>query len=145
MPLNIDKILVGKANDGRRKITDEQKLDMHKQYREGVSIHQIARNIGCSKRSVQFELFPEREKISKQHAILAKRWEAYNDTDSVRERMRKHRAKKKQLLQEGKLVIPTTNSTTKTGHDIMLWPPLKVVQYQTQCQLIKKTNQTTSS
>ena len=145
MPLKLDKIPIGKANDGRRKITDEQKLDMHRQYREGVSIHQIARNIGCHRRSVHFELFPEREKISKQHAISAKRWEAYNDTDTVRERMRKYRAKKKRLLQEGKLVIPTNNSTTKTGHDIMLWPPPKVVQYQTQCQLIKKTNHTTSS
>jgi len=99
----LDKIKVGKANDARRKITDEQKLSMHKQYAEGVSIHQIARNIGCSKRSVQFNLFPEREKISQQHAIAAKRWEAYNTKDLRLVVMRKFRSRKRELLKAGKI------------------------------------------
>lgn len=111
--MKLDKIPMGKKNDGRRKITDAQKLDMHKQYREGVSIHQIARNIGCSKRSVQFELFPERAQISLQHAINAKRWEAYNTKDLRREVMRKYRAKKKQLFNQGRLTIPTPKTKNR--------------------------------
>jgi transposase-like protein len=106
MPFKLDNIPIGRENDGRRRITDEQKLEMHTQYKNGVSINQIARNIGCSKRSVQFELFPERKRVMVQHMISAKRWEAYNDKDTRREVMRKHRAKKKRLFKEGKITIP---------------------------------------
>ena len=105
--MKLDKIKMGKANDGRRKITDEQKLDMHKLHRQGESINHIARTIGCSKRSVQFELFPERKQTVINHAIAAKRWEAYNDKETRREVMRKYRAKKRKLFSEGKLDIPT--------------------------------------
>lgn len=113
IPGGADNIPMGKANDGRRRITNEQKLDMHKQYRDGVSINQIARNVGCSKRSVQFELFPERNTASKNHAITAKRWEAYNDKDTRREAMRKYRAKKRLLIAQGKIAIPTSNTPPK--------------------------------
>jgi predicted DNA-binding protein YlxM (UPF0122 family) len=101
----LDDLRIGKSNDLRRKITDEQKALMHTQYHNGVSINQIARNIGCSKRSVQFELFPERALLVKQQAKDAKRWEPYNTKDIRREVMRKHRARKRELLKEGKLTI----------------------------------------
>lgn len=110
MTSRLDKVRVGKANDGRRKITDDQKLEMHKMFRENATIKHIADTIGCSRRAVQFELFPERLKTAQQHAINAKRWEAYNTADIRREVMRKHRSKKKLLLQQGKVTIPTPNS-----------------------------------
>lgn len=108
--MNLDKIPMGKANDGRRKITDDQKLQMHKLYRDGMSIHQISRDIGCSKRSVQFQLFPERLKRVQQLAKDAKRWEPYNTKELRREVMRKYRGKKRHLLLAGMLKVDVSNS-----------------------------------
>ena len=53
-------IPLSKHLDRRRRLTDKDRLSIPRLYRQGVSIHQIARDIGCSKRTVQFVLFPER-------------------------------------------------------------------------------------
>lgn len=97
----LDNINIGKAHDARRRITDEQKIDMQKQYDLGTSINQIARNIGCSKRSVQFVLFPERALLVKQQAKDSKRWEPYNTKEVRLDVMRRFRARKRKLLAEG--------------------------------------------
>lgn len=98
MSKKLDKINIGPKYDGRRKISEEQKLQMHKLYNEGKAIREITRIVGCSRRSVQFELFPERNAINKKNQINAKRWEKYNTKDIRRVVMRKHRAKKRELL-----------------------------------------------
>ncbi len=99
----LDRIPVGSKHDGRRRITDDQKLQMKKLYEMGKSIHEITRIVGCSRRSVQYVIFPERLAIVKQQAKEAKRWEPYNTKDIRREVMRKYRAKKRALLAEGKI------------------------------------------
>lgn len=97
----LDNIKIGKTHDARRRITDDQKTDMQKQYDLGTSINQIARNIGCSKRSVQFQLFPERALLVKQQAKEAKRWEPYNTKEVRLDVMRRFRARKRKLLLDG--------------------------------------------
>ena len=109
--MKLDKIPIGKAHDGRRKISDEQKLQMHKLHNDGLPIREITRIIGCSRRSVQFELFPERLLVVKQQAKAAKRWEPYNTKDIRREVMRKYRAKKRELLKAGLLDYTISKQT----------------------------------
>ncbi len=54
------KLRVGKENDKRIKYSEFEKSLMKDLYNKGWSIRSIAREIGCSRRLVQFTLFPER-------------------------------------------------------------------------------------
>jgi len=109
----IDLVTIPAQLDGRRKITDAQKEQVKYLHRiEGKSIHSIAKTVGISKRSVQFILFPERLKVVQARAIEVKRWEAHNGAAERRVVMRKHRAKKKALINAG-LVKITPDILTK--------------------------------
>lgn len=113
MPCPIDKLRIPPQLDGRRKITPEQKQlvkDLYNVERKGI--REITRIVGCSRRSVQFILFPERAQAVKDRAIEMKRWEPYNTKDLRREVMRKFRAKKRDLVQRGLL---STEQSTTTG------------------------------
>ena len=101
----IDKIRIGEKYDGRRRITDDQREEIKNLYSIGKSIHSIANSTGVSRRSVQLILFPERYEAIKARAKEVKRWEAYNTADIRREVMRKHRAKKRDLVNRGVLII----------------------------------------
>ena len=104
--MKLDSLLMGEKHDGRRKITTEQREQIKTMYEfERKGIREITRMIGCSRRSVQFILFPERLEIVKARAIEVKRWEPYNTKELRLEVMRKHRAKKRQLFTKGKLDI----------------------------------------
>lgn len=60
MPYKSDKALIqGTKYDRRRKLTDDDKADIIKLSAE-LSIHQLAKNFGVSRRLVQFILYPER-------------------------------------------------------------------------------------
>lgn len=106
MPNIIDLIPVGYSNDGRRKITDEQKQEVRRLYEvENTSIHHISRTTGVSRRSVQFILFPERAQAVRDRAKEVKRWQVGNLKENHTPAMQKHRAKKKQLLASGQVKI----------------------------------------
>lgn len=96
MPLKLDKLKLGKENDGRRKITDEQKVEIRELYERGIGIREITRRmVPVSRRSIQFILFPERLEHLKQHNKQIEHWKQYYDKDKWVEYMRKHRAKKR--------------------------------------------------
>ena len=102
----IDIIPVGYSNDGRRKITDEQKQEVRRLYEvENASIHHISRTTGVSRRSVQFILFPERAQAVKDRAKEVKRWQVGNLKENHTSAIQKHRAKKKLLLKTGQVKI----------------------------------------
>ncbi len=93
-----DNVRIGKEYDGRKKLTEEDKekiKDLY--YKERWSINSIARTGICSKRMVQFILFPERKKRMEEQKKQEKRWKRYYDTKKRREEMRKHRQKLKKL------------------------------------------------
>lgn len=109
----IEAIRVGYNNDGRRKISDEQKQVVRRLYEiEGKSIRFIYREVGISRRSVQFILFPERAQAVKDRAKEVKRWTKYNQAEYHTPAMRNHRNKKKLLLKNG-LVKITPEILTK--------------------------------
>lgn len=104
MPSPIDNLRIPPQLDGRRKITPEQKQlvkDLYHINRKGI--REITRIVGCSRRSVQFILFPERLKAVQDRAREVKRWEPYNTKEIRLEVMRKHRAKKRDLVAKGLL------------------------------------------
>ena len=108
----LDLIPIGAKHDGRRKISGSQKREVSRLYEiDQMSINGIAREVGISKRSVQFILFPERLKVVQDRAKEVKRWSKYNEAEYHTPYMQKHRAKKKKLIEEGKLVI--TNQAMK--------------------------------
>lgn len=93
-----EKARIGKKNDKRRKLSEEDKETIRKLYYEdGCAIREIARMGFCSRKMVQFILFPERRKRNKERFKEEKRWQRYYSTARKREDMRKHRERLKKL------------------------------------------------
>jgi transposase-like protein len=85
--------------DGRRKLSKEDKAEVVRIYKEGVlSQRDLARLYNVSRRLIVFTLYPEREALQKERVKKEKRWIKYYNTDQQREYMRKHRAKKKEIF-----------------------------------------------
>ena len=99
MPAIVDAKKVGKEHDRRRKLTDEDREEIQNMHKSGVSIRAIAREYEgkCSRRLIQFVLFPERKLVSNYPG----HWKKYYDTDKQREYMQSHRKYKKELLDKG--------------------------------------------
>ena len=104
---NLDNYRVGKEHDGRRKLTDADRLLIKELYNTGKGIREIARTFEgiCSRRMIQFVLFPDRLETVKKRAIEVKRWQPYNVKEVHTPAMRKHRAKKRELLKQN-TVLP---------------------------------------
>ena len=90
------------AYDRRRRVTDEMAENMLAMYRDGQSIHAIARAFGISFRAVKYHVIPGYKKeFSKYVNQYSKR---YYDRAKNRERVRLHREYKKQLELSNKLI-----------------------------------------
>lgn len=99
MLLKLDKLKIPKELDGRRKITDEQKVEIRELYERGIGIREITRRMeNISRRSIQFILFPERLEHLKQHYKQIEHWKQYYDKDKSREQIKKLREKKRKLF-----------------------------------------------
>ena len=99
--MKIDDYLIGKKNDRRRKLTDCQRGDIKKLYFiDKLGIREISRLYEnfCSRRLIQFILFPERDKKLKIKVKEEKRWLKYYDTKKHKEAMRSTRAYKRSLM-----------------------------------------------
>lgn len=99
MPYLSEKIKLPRTLDRRVKLTQEDKDDILLRYKRGEAIHAIARAFKgvCSKRMIQFVVFPERlEKLVKKH-IAEKSHLKYYNKEKWRETMREHRAYKQDL------------------------------------------------
>ena len=85
---------IGRDKDGRRKVTDEDRAYIKQLHTQGEAVREIARIMEgiCSRRLIQFILWPERLERVKARAIELKRWSIYHTTDKRREYMRTHRA-----------------------------------------------------
>jgi hypothetical protein len=61
--INIDKIKLNKSFDRRCKLTEQDKEDIKALYSQGAGIREIARQYEdvCSRRMIQFIVFPERQ------------------------------------------------------------------------------------
>lgn len=88
-----DTARIGKDNDKRRKLTDDDKEYIKRLHSDGNSIHAISRIFAgiCSRRLIQLVIFPERYNAILARAKEVKRYQAYNDADHRREYMRTYR------------------------------------------------------
>lgn len=92
-----EKFKVGKENDRRRKLTDEQKEEIRHKYATGLySQRQLASEYKVSRRLIVFTIYPERLEQSRVNNSSSK----YYDRDKNREYMRTHRAHKKQVYEK---------------------------------------------
>lgn len=84
-------ILSSVDKDRRVKITEEDKLNIHKLYVKGVSIREIERTLHISRRSIQFILFPERLIENKKRRQERGGWKQYYNKEQHKETMKEHR------------------------------------------------------
>jgi hypothetical protein len=84
---------VGKENDSRRHITNEDRERIKELHKKGEAIREIARQFEgiASRRAIQFIIYPERLARVKARAIEVKRWQAGNVKEIHTPAMRKVR------------------------------------------------------
>ena len=108
------KARIGKEHDGRRKLNEEQKEHIRSLYKKGMGIRAIARKYEgiCSRRLIQFVIFPERREHAKKLLAERRKDGRYKPTkEEWRKTMKKHRAKLR-LLEENKNKKNDTNNKT---------------------------------
>lgn len=115
MPYLLDKIKIGKQYDRRRKLTDKDREEIRRLYREhggrtlkgvigkAMSTRALAKRFNVSRRLIQFVIHPERLKALQEHNVKIKHHKIYYDRKKVRKYMAKHRAYKRQLVVENKI------------------------------------------
>lgn len=97
----LENYRVGKTNDKRRKLNDEDKAYIKQlHFRDKLGVREIARLFEgvCSRRLIQFVLFPERLEALQKHNKETKHHLKYYDKEKHRKYMRSHRQHKRKLL-----------------------------------------------
>jgi ribosomal protein S9 len=90
---------IGKENDRRRKLTDEEKADIKKEYDAGgIGTRPLATRYGVSRRLIMFIVHPERLKEYQARQKEEKHWAKYYDKDKRREYQRNFRKHIRELL-----------------------------------------------
>jgi IS30 family transposase len=91
-----NKIKLPKGKDARIKLDDTERLQIKNAYKRGVPIREIARQFEklCSRRLIQFIIFPERLKACN----YSGHWKKYYNKDKNREYMKKYRQRKQKIL-----------------------------------------------
>jgi len=99
MPYRTDTIaLVSPFVKRSVKLLPCQKEMMHWWYKQGMSIRAITRMFHCSRRSVQFILFPERKAKDLQNRADRGGTKIYYKKEKHREYMKSHRKHKHKVL-----------------------------------------------
>lgn len=86
--------------DGRVKLSDADREHIKKLHASGETIRSIWRMYEdkCSRRTIQFVLFPDRYKKLRDAVKKEKSWNKYYNKDSRREYMRTFRKKKREIF-----------------------------------------------
>jgi len=103
--MKLDKIPLTKAYDRRIRLTDEDRETIILRYKQGEGIRAIARDYAgkCSRRLIQFVLFPERDQKLKAQVKKEKRWLKYYDRENHTKSIQSLRKYKKDLISNSKL------------------------------------------
>lgn len=105
MPRISDKLSINNPTlDRRFKLTEKARENIRELYFDkSYTIRGIAKLYAkiCSRRTIQFVLFPNRVEVVKARAKELKRWKKYNKKEIHTPAMRKHRAYKKELYEKG--------------------------------------------
>lgn len=103
MPYKCESIKLKGLQDKRRKLTDEQKLNIIELYESGFwSLQQLADKYKVSKKTILLTVNKESAEKAKQYC--KDNWKKYQqDTTSHTKAVRKHRRYKQRLYLQGKL------------------------------------------
>lgn len=94
-------VRIGKKDDGRRKLSDQDRVAIRILYKNGAGSHrELAKKFGVSKRLIQWTLHPERLKAFQEKVKEEKRWLKYYDKSKHKLYMRKHRVKLRAKLEK---------------------------------------------
>lgn len=105
MPRKSDSIPINDENlDRRRVLLDVDKINIKIQYESGqYSMRQLAAMYGCSRRSIQFAVYPERLAENKKRRAERGGSKIYYGKEKHTKYMKDHRDYKKTLSGAGKL------------------------------------------
>lgn len=92
------------AFDRRRIVTEEMAEEMLAMYRDGASLHSIAREFSVDRKTVKRYVIPGYKNTEYEKRNNAKVWLEYYDRDKHREYMRSHRRHKRELELSNKLI-----------------------------------------
>lgn len=105
MPYKSEKMKIAdKTLDKRVKLTDLQREQIKDEYSTGlISQRKLAEKYGVSRRTIQFIIDPEKEKIAKEQFKERRKDGRYYDKENHKQYMKKFRDRKQELYKEGKL------------------------------------------
>lgn len=100
--LKAQKIHLVGLQDRRRKLTEEDKEDIKARHKRGEAIHAIARAYKgkCSKRLIQFVIYPERLKALQDKHREGQHWKKYYNRKQLTQAVRNWRAYKYKLYKD---------------------------------------------
>ena len=100
--LKAQKVLLVGLQDRRRKLTDDDKEDIKARHKRGEAIHAIARAYKgiCSKRLIQFVIYPERLKQLQEKHAKEQHWKKYYNRKQLTQAVRNWRRYKYTLYKE---------------------------------------------
>lgn len=84
--------------DRRIKLNEEDKENIIKLHKQGISIREITRRYNVSRRLIQFIIFPERYVRNVENYHARGGWQAYYDKDRRRTTMKEHRHYKQSVF-----------------------------------------------
>ncbi len=98
----VDKIKLPKNRDRRRKLTDKDKENIKQLHKDNTPIREIARiyQDKCSRRLIQFILFPERDKNLKEIRSIKKSHLKYYNREKHTKAIASLRKYKRQLIRD---------------------------------------------
>ena len=104
MPYKSEKIKLDPSQDRRRKLTDEQKVEILRIYKSGVcGMRPLAKQFGVSRSTIQIIVNPNRAEKVKQR--VKEHWRDYRPSKKKwAETIREHRQYKQQLYVNGELI-----------------------------------------
>lgn len=111
MPYKSEKIKLPEQFDRRIKLTANDKKEIKRLYtQENKGIRWLGRLYGVNKRSIQFILFPERQKKNYEARQLRGGWRQYYKKEKQRVAIASTRNYKQSLYLQGKIKLSTENS-----------------------------------
>lgn len=111
MPYQFNNKKIPPEEDKRRKLMPEDKELIRLEYKHNPDASQrsLARKYDVSRRLIQFVLDPEKEKRNKELYKERRKDGRYYDKEKHTDQMRKHRRRKKELRDKGKLESNTSS------------------------------------
>jgi len=105
MPFKSREIKLPREYDRRVKLSEEDKKNIVELYNKGLAIREIARTYEhiCTRRMIQFVIFPERALVVKEHYKENRLDGRYYKKERHTKAIREHRKYKQNLFLKGKI------------------------------------------